>query len=212
MMSALPLAAAARVARDSEGSIVADHFKTGLRRALGSIAIAAITCTSVATTAVAQGTKTIRGAEYKPTSWVDPDGCQHWVMDDGAEGYMTPNVNRHGIPVCDHSKLCGMMNADQFFASGSYRITSQGRARLAQFFQQNGSDAYIIIGHTDSRGSDESNMKLSFNRAATVANVGASTGANIVDVRGYGERMPRASNKTSVGRAENRRVEIMCLN
>ena len=54
---------------------MADLFKTGLRRALGGIAIAAITCTSVATIAVAQGTKTIRGAEYKPTIWVDPDGC-----------------------------------------------------------------------------------------------------------------------------------------
>lgn len=212
MMSASPLAAAAWAVRDSEGSIVADFYKTGLRRALGSIAIAAIACTSIATSAVAQGTKTIRGADYTPTIWVDPDGCQHWVMDDGAEGYMTPNVNRHGIPVCDHSKLCGMLNADQFFTSGSYRITSQGRQRLAEFFQKSRSQAYIIIGHTDSRGSDESNMKLSFNRAATVANVGTSAGANIVDVRGYGERMPRATNRSSVGRAENRRVEIMCLN
>lgn len=212
MMSASPLAAAAWAVRDSEGSIVADFYKTGLRRALGSIAIAAIACTSIATSAVAQGTKTIRGADYTPTIWVDPDGCQHWVMDDGAEGYMTPNVNRHGIPVCDHSKLCGMLNADQFFTSGSYRITSQGRQRLADFFQKSRSQAYIIIGHTDSRGSDESNMKLSFNRAATVANVGTSAGANIVDVRGYGERMPRATNRSSVGRAENRRVEIMCLN
>ena len=29
---------------------------------------------------------------YEPGIWVDPDGCQHWVMDDGFEGYMTPNV------------------------------------------------------------------------------------------------------------------------
>ena len=189
-----------------------DQFNIGLRRAMGGIAIVAMTCTGLATTAVAQGTKTIKGAEYKPTIWIDPDGCQHWVMDDGAEGYMTPNVNRHGIPVCDHSKLCGMVNADQFFASGSYRISSQGRQRLAEFFRTTRSDAYIIIGHTDSRGSDESNMKLSFNRAAAVANIGAGSGANIADVRGYGERMPRASNRSSTGRAENRRVEIMCLN
>lgn len=191
---------------------MAERFQNGLRRLVGTMAIVALSCATLASTATAQGTKTIRGAEYKPTIWIDPDGCQHWVMDDGAEGYMTPNVNRHGIPVCDHSKLCGMVNADQFFASGSYRISSQGRQRLAQFFQTNTAQAYIIIGHTDSRASDEYNMKLSFNRASAVAQIGASVGANVVDVRGYGERMPRATNKTSVGRAENRRVEIMCLN
>ncbi|MFQ6546548.1 hypothetical protein AADZ90_001220 [Aestuariibius sp. 2305UL40-4] len=26
--------------------------------------------------------------------WVDPDGCQHWVIDDGVEGYMTPRRSR----------------------------------------------------------------------------------------------------------------------
>lgn len=191
---------------------MAEQIKKSFRRALGGLAVVAMTCAAMTAPAAAQGTKTIRGQEYKPTIWIDPDGCQHWVMDDGAEGYMTPNVNRHGIPVCDRSKLCGMVNADQFFRSGSYRISSQGQQRLAQFFQSNTADAYIVIGHTDSRGSDESNMKLSFNRASAVANVGVSAGANIVDVRGYGERMPRATNNSSAGRAENRRVEIMCLN
>ena len=32
--------------------------------------------------------------------WVDPDGCQHWYIDDGLEGYMTPRLNRDGTPKC----------------------------------------------------------------------------------------------------------------
>lgn len=32
--------------------------------------------------------------------WVDPDGCQHWYIDDGVEGYMTPRLNRDGTPRC----------------------------------------------------------------------------------------------------------------
>ena len=32
--------------------------------------------------------------------WVDPDGCQHWYIDDGEEGYMTPRLNRDGSPRC----------------------------------------------------------------------------------------------------------------
>ncbi|HHL20628.1 MAG TPA: OmpA family protein, partial [Aliiroseovarius sp.] len=31
----------------------------------------------------------VNGERYVPGIWVDPDGCEHWVMDDGAEGYMT---------------------------------------------------------------------------------------------------------------------------
>lgn len=37
---------------------------------------------------------------YTPTIWVDPDGCEHWVMDDGAEGFMTPHLQPNGMPVC----------------------------------------------------------------------------------------------------------------
>ena len=33
-------------------------------------------------------------------------------MDDGAEGYMTPHVNRQGIPVCRRGNLCGVVNTD----------------------------------------------------------------------------------------------------
>lgn len=32
--------------------------------------------------------------------WLDPDGCQHWVIDDGLEGYMSPRLNRDGTPRC----------------------------------------------------------------------------------------------------------------
>ena len=149
--------------------------------------------------------------QYIPTIWVDPDGCEHWVMDDGAEGYMTPNVSRQGIPVCRRGNVCGVMNTDQFFATDSYRIHAQGKQRLAQFFKSTGAISYIISGHTDSRASDEYNMRLSINRANAVAAVAAQSGARIADVRGYGERMPAAPNGSAAGMAQNRRVEIICI-
>ena len=34
------------------------------------------------------------------TIWVDPDGCKHWVVDDGLEGYMSPVLNTDGTPDC----------------------------------------------------------------------------------------------------------------
>jgi outer membrane protein OmpA-like peptidoglycan-associated protein len=148
---------------------------------------------------------------YIPTIWVDPDGCEHWVMDDGAEGYMTPHTSRQGIPVCRRGNVCGVMNSDQFFSTDSYRIHSQGKARLAEFFRSTGAVSYIITGHTDSRASDAYNMRLSFNRANAVAAVAQASGARIADVRGYGERMPAASNGSAGGMAKNRRVEIICI-
>jgi outer membrane protein OmpA-like peptidoglycan-associated protein len=148
---------------------------------------------------------------YTPTIWVDPDGCEHWVMDDGAEGYMTPHTTRQGIPVCRRGNVCGVMNSDQFFATDSYRIHRAGKARLAEFFRTTGAVSYIITGHTDSRASDEYNMRLSYNRANAVAAIAASNGARVADVRGYGERMPAAANNTAAGMANNRRVEIICI-
>ena len=161
---------------------------------------------------VATGTtRTVLGERYIPNIWVDPDGCEHWVMDDGVEGYMTPHVNRQGIPVCRRGNVCGVMNSDQFFATNSHKVNPSGRQQLAQFFQSSSASAYIIAGHTDSRASDAYNMRLSYNRAATVANIARSVGARVTDVRGYGERMPRAANNTRNGMAQNRRVEIICI-
>ncbi|WP_299351981.1 OmpA family protein [uncultured Shimia sp.] len=166
---------------------------------------------SFAEPVAAQTQRTVVGQEYIPTIWVDPDGCEHWVMDDGAEGYMTPHVTRQGIPVCRRGNVCGVMNSDQFFATDRYGINSANRQKLAQFFNDATASAFIIAGHTDSRASDAYNMRLSYNRANEVAKVARSTGARVIDVRGYGERMPRASNRSASGMAENRRVEIICI-
>lgn len=148
---------------------------------------------------------------YVPTIWVDPDGCEHWVMDDGAEGYMSNHVNRQGIPVCNRQNVCGVMNTDQYFATNSYRLTAGGKQNLANFFKSSPARAFLIAGHTDSRASDEYNIRLSYNRASAVAAVAKSVGANVIDVRGYGERVPAAPNNTAAGLAQNRRVEIICF-
>ncbi|MEM9967301.1 MAG: OmpA family protein [Pseudomonadota bacterium] len=151
------------------------------------------------------------GGQYIPTIWVDPDGCEHWVMDDGEEGFMTPHVNRHGIPVCREPNACGSLSADQYFATDKFDISPQRREALIAFFNANPARGYIITGHTDSRASDAYNITLSLNRANAVARVAAAAGANVIDIRGFGERQPIASNATVEGRAQNRRVDILCV-
>jgi OOP family OmpA-OmpF porin len=67
-----------------------------------------------------------------------------------------------------------------------------------------------IGGHTDSKGSDAYNLKLSNSRADAVMQYLISKGvkAENLTAKGYGESMPIADNKTEEGRADNRRVEL----
>lgn len=68
-----------------------------------------------------------------------------------------------------------------------------------------------IAGHTDSRGSDSYNQKLSERRAKVVYDYLVSKGiaANRMTWNGYGEANPVAPNDTDEGRAKNRRTEMI---
>lgn len=70
-----------------------------------------------------------------------------------------------------------------------------------------------IHGHTDSQGDDAKNMKLSDDRAASVKKYLTDKGVGATRLRseGHGETMPVADNKTSAGRAKNRRVEFKVM-
>lgn len=67
-----------------------------------------------------------------------------------------------------------------------------------------------VEGHTDSRGSDAYNEKLSVRRAEAVFRylVNRGVAPDRMEVIGYGETRPIADNESDTGRAENRRVEL----
>ena len=68
-----------------------------------------------------------------------------------------------------------------------------------------------IEGFTDSTGSDSYNQQLSESRAFAVRNALEQAGidSSRIEVRGYGETNPVATNDTSEGRQLNRRVEVL---
>ena len=70
--------------------------------------------------------------------------------------------------------------------------------------------AINIAGYTDSTGSASYNQQLSEKRARAVADYLRNQGikGDRLEVVGYGESNPIASNKTAQGRQENRRVEL----
>jgi OOP family OmpA-OmpF porin len=67
-----------------------------------------------------------------------------------------------------------------------------------------------IFGHTDDIGKDSTNMKLSRDRANSVREYFISKGITTdrLTSDGFGESQPVATNKTSAGRAKNRRVDM----
>lgn len=77
---------------------------------------------------------------------------------------------------------------------------------LAKYNQTN----VLVEGHTDSQGADQYNLSLSIDRAESVGNYLAAQGVSVPRIRalGYGETQPIASNTSSDGRQQNRRVEI----
>ena len=83
--------------------------------------------------------------------------------------------------------------------------------RLADFLMRNETTRIRVEGHTDSTGDDAYNAELSRRRAQAVADALAarSVPASRVEVVGRGEGYPVATNDTSAGRQQNRRVEIV---
>lgn len=39
-------------------------------------------------------------SQLKAGIWVDPRGCDHWIIDDGVEGYLSARLDEYGKPVC----------------------------------------------------------------------------------------------------------------
>jgi outer membrane protein OmpA-like peptidoglycan-associated protein len=84
--------------------------------------------------------------------------------------------------------------------------------QIAQLLKDRPKLQVLIVGHTDSTGALETNMKLSRDRAAAV--VAALTGTYSISAarlspQGAGPLAPVATNRTEEGRARNRRVDLV---
>ncbi len=85
--------------------------------------------------------------------------------------------------------------------------------RLVQLLNENPGIRVELSAHTDSKGSDDYNMKLSQKRAESVVNylVGKGIAMDRLIAKGYGETQPIDTNDTEEGRQNNRRVEFKIL-
>ena len=117
------------------------------------------------------------------------------------------SITRNGNQIFLHMPSNVTFNVGKSDVLPEFRSTLTSVALIMQKYNKTIVD---IVGHTDSTGSEQSNLVLSRDRAIAVANV---ISANGVDPRrfyidGRGETHPIATNDTEQGRALNRRVEI----
>ncbi len=104
-----------------------------------------------------------------------------------------------------------------FFATGSSKLLARSYKSLkdvAQIMKDNPTYKIDVDGHTDNTGGAELNQKLSESRANSVKQYLIENGIDEsrIVATGYGEDKPIADNKTSAGRAKNRRVEMRLRN
>jgi outer membrane protein OmpA-like peptidoglycan-associated protein len=97
------------------------------------------------------------------------------------------------------------------FDSDDVKPGAQSNLRsLAQSLDKYPGSELLILGHTDSVGTEEYNKELSVRRADAAAEYLVSQGVerSRVATGGLGEEEPVAPNETAAGRGQNRRVEV----
>jgi OOP family OmpA-OmpF porin len=102
---------------------------------------------------------------------------------------------------------------DTFFDFDKAVLKPEGKTKLDELVGKLKGvklEVLIVVGHTDSIGSHDYNLKLSVARSAAVRDylVSKDIKKNDVYTEGRGKTQPVADNKTADGRAKNRRVEI----
>jgi len=104
--------------------------------------------------------------------------------------------------------------SDLLFNTGSAELKPGGTLqinRLADFMRGNPRTRVIIEGYTDSTGNAAHNEQLSQQRAQAVASALETQGVMMdrIQTVGRGQDYPVASNGSSAGRQQNRRVDII---
>jgi outer membrane protein OmpA-like peptidoglycan-associated protein len=110
-----------------------------------------------------------------------------------------------GLQVTFESGLLFPYDSDALTAAAQ-----QNLATLASSLDKYPNTDIIIVGHTDSNGSDSYNLSLSERRANAAVNYLVGRGVSRARLRGAGrgETEPVAANDTDAGRQKNRRVEV----
>jgi OOP family OmpA-OmpF porin len=152
---------------------------------------------------------------------VDANGCPLDTDGDGVPDYQDrcpdragPASNK-GCPEIPAEKRKILNEATKYinfdFNKATLKPSSYPRLeQMVQIMTDYPDYSLSIAGHTDSKGDDNYNLRLSYERAAAARKYMISKGVPTerIEARGYGETKPIADNKTAAGQALNRRVDF----
>ncbi|WP_114490994.1 OmpA family protein [Candidatus Ulvibacter alkanivorans] len=108
-------------------------------------------------------------------------------------------------------------NSGVYFDTNKYNINAASQAtldKLTNVLREYPDTNVLVVGHTDSTGSEEYNMTLSKQRAQSVTNYFTNVkglSSSRFTTNWYGEQTPVADNSTAAGRAQNRRVNVVIV-
>ena len=105
---------------------------------------------------------------------------------------------------------------DVYFDTGKATLKPESNKalnELAELLKAKPSMNIEIAGHTDADGDDDTNMKLSQERANSVVKylISKSISSTRLTAKGYGETQPVATNTTEEGKKQNRRTEVRII-
>jgi len=105
------------------------------------------------------------------------------------------------------------MHVYLYFKNGTSKLTDESLAKLPYIYKlikERTPCDVSIIGHTDTKGSQEANLKLSLKRAKEIKKWILSKNADLnnLKVEGYGERDLLVPTKDGVSEPKNRTVEL----
>lgn len=155
--------------------------------------------------------------ENHETKTIEKNYATYIKLQKGEKPKVTVTLKRSAKkvePVMQIGKLGGSSGGDVSFGSGTARLTPFAKRELAKIVKHIGTldptTKIKIVGHTDSIGDEEVNLKLSKARANSVKDFFIKQGVDSerIVTEGAGEGSPVASNDTYEGRSLNRRVEI----
>lgn len=113
---------------------------------------------------------------------------------------------------CNQAEL---LHTEVKFKTGAYFLNDSSRAALGNVVEMMRADPEMQVevqGHTDNVGAEKRNLNLSERRADAVAQYlmhATGAAANAPIAVGYGADLPLADNSDAIGRAQNRRIDIM---
>ncbi len=154
--------------------------------------------------------------EFKGCPDTDGDGLAD--NDDNCPKVAGPKSNK-GCPEIKKEVIERIKKAAQgiYFETGKDILKKESFVNLDKVVAALNADKTLnldIEGHTDNVGDDAMNLDLSIRRAASVRNYLIKQGVDPARMtsQGFGETVPVGDNKTSTGRALNRRVELNLRN